>query len=253
MKKKFYHNKDLVIISDGERSAVYSDSQRKLLNVDTLKFMELFAELNANKFKFDKSYDNPFLNSLINKGLIFTSRINYNSSIITKKYMELTREVDLQVAYLHVTQRCNLLCTYCYNTQNLNKPDLLTYDDWINVIKKLKGVGVNTFVFTGGEICLRRDLLELLKFVNYVGGHSRLLTNGTLLNNFDNALYELLESVIVSIDHLDPKINNKYRIGSLKYDILGNLKNIDPVFRDKIFVRSVISKNNISDSVKLKV
>jgi len=73
-------------------------------------------------------------------------------------------------AVLEVTGRCNHDCLFCscpwYRPDGCYEsgPELSTAE-WKQVLKKLCGMGVAHFVFTGGEALLREDLRELMEFV----------------------------------------------------------------------------------------
>ena len=69
--------------------------------------------------------------------------------------------------YLHLTYKCNLRCTYCYNkTIRKDKQSHLPLKEWMLIIDKIAPY-VKTITLTGGEFFLYPDLLKLLKYVKH--------------------------------------------------------------------------------------
>ncbi len=93
-----------------------------------------------------------------------------------------------------ITSSCNLHCTGCYSRANDacsdEKPvNQLTADEWENIFKQAKEIGISFIVLAGGEPMLREDVI--LKASKYPEILFPIFTNGTLLNNdylklFDN-------------------------------------------------------------------
>jgi radical SAM protein with 4Fe4S-binding SPASM domain len=87
---------------------------------------------------------------------------------------------------LEVTRRCPLVCRHCYN--NLAAGDLaarnqeLTKQEYFSILDELAEMGVIWLLFTGGEIFVRKDFLEIYSYANRKGFLITLFTNGTLIN-----------------------------------------------------------------------
>jgi len=82
-------------------------------------------------------------------------------------------------AALELTYRCNLHCVHCYS--DIYEPDELTSDEWKGIIDQLKEAGTIYLLFTGGEIMLRPDFLEIAAYGRHSGFLVGLLSNCTLL------------------------------------------------------------------------
>jgi len=94
-------------------------------------------------------------------------------NITYKKNIPLTTIFEL-------TSKCNLKCVHCY----LNKKNILyelSTKEIKNVLIQLKSLGCLYLVFTGGEIFLRKDILELCKFARNLNFDLHIFTNATLL------------------------------------------------------------------------
>jgi radical SAM protein with 4Fe4S-binding SPASM domain len=84
-------------------------------------------------------------------------------------------------AVLELTYRCNLHCVHCYVDRIEN--DELTTVEWKDVIDQLKAAGTMYLLFTGGEIALRPDLLDIAFYARRNGFMPGFLTNGTMLTH----------------------------------------------------------------------
>ncbi|OGO32911.1 MAG: hypothetical protein A2Z29_01590 [Chloroflexi bacterium RBG_16_56_11] len=83
-------------------------------------------------------------------------------------------------AVLELTYRCNLRCAHCY--VDLEGYDEMTLGEWKNVIDQLKAAGTMYLLFTGGEITLRPDWLDIAIYARRSGFMPGFLTNGTGLD-----------------------------------------------------------------------
>lgn len=123
------------------------------------------------------------------------------------KYQNLT-----PVMQLYLTNSCNMRCPHCYMNAGVPDENELSTDEIKSILKAYKdnqGVDVK---LTGGEIALRKDLLEITKYGFDLGLHMELLTNGTLWTKEVIATIAPYISVVqISIDGYDEKENSKIR------------------------------------------
>ncbi|MFH0732128.1 MAG: radical SAM protein [Candidatus Omnitrophota bacterium] len=88
-------------------------------------------------------------------------------------------------AMFELTYRCNFKCIHCYNTetQKKTKPqNELTTRQVFDILTQLKRIGCLYLGFTGGEIFLRHDILDIIIYARKLGFELILLTNGSLIN-----------------------------------------------------------------------
>lgn len=87
---------------------------------------------------------------------------------------------------IEVTHRCNNRCLHCYN--NLAVRDLraknaeLTLNDYRHILDEITDAGCLWLLFTGGEIFIRNDFLDIYSYARKKGLLITLFTNGTLIN-----------------------------------------------------------------------
>lgn len=115
---------------------------------------------------------------------------------------------DLRVS---VTDRCNLRCTYCMPAEGLDwlpKPQMLTDEEIIRLVRVLIGLGITAVRFTGGEPLVRRSLVDIIAGVAALEPRPRIAmtTNGIGLDRLAAPLAAAgLDRVNVSLDTIDPE------------------------------------------------
>jgi GTP 3',8-cyclase len=114
---------------------------------------------------------------------------------------------DLRVS---VTDRCNLRCRYCMPAEGLPwlaKPDMLTDDELIRLVRVFVGLGIEQVRLTGGEPLLRRSLVDVVRRIAALEPRPRIAmtTNGVGLDRLAAPLRDAgLDRVNVSLDTIDP-------------------------------------------------
>jgi MoaA/NifB/PqqE/SkfB family radical SAM enzyme len=94
------------------------------------------------------------------------------------------RTLNFETISIELTKYCNLSCAYCYAcaTNDPNAPiiDLSKLFNFFHVFKKNGG---RRILLTGGEICLVKELKEIIKCAKEYGLLVDLFSNGTLIND----------------------------------------------------------------------
>lgn len=103
--------------------------------------------------------------------------------------------------FAEVTDECLLRCKHCFNGERRNNTEL-PIDDWKRIIDKLADNGVFRVRITGGEPFCRKDIIELLSYLDTKPIRYSIYTNGILLEKYIDQLKNLqnLSCVRVSID-----------------------------------------------------
>ena len=114
-----------------------------------------------------------------------------------------SRETQINSAYLHVTNRCNLDCIGCYSRDSArNRAEDPSLEDLQRAVRLLADLGINQLVISGSEPFARGDLAEIARTAKECGvAKVVVLTNGTLCSQ--ERLVELqgaVDTISVSFD-----------------------------------------------------
>ncbi|NMC08386.1 MAG: radical SAM protein, partial [Candidatus Lokiarchaeota archaeon] len=113
----------------------------------------------------------------------------------------LMRRIPIVVS-IHVTNKCNLRCKYCYANvdgrfdapkEEFSTADLKRY------ITEMQRLGTRWIVLLGGEPLLRKDIKEIIRHVKRSGMLCELVTNGTLIETNIQEI-EDVDLLCISID-----------------------------------------------------
>ena len=108
-----------------------------------------------------------------------------------------------KVFVAELTPVCNHQCIFCscpWENDKEYKPQLLSANEWKNILTKIRSFGVKQVTFTGGEATTRKDLFEILDCAYDLGFSMGLISNGKLIDDeFLNKIkkYNLLLSISV--------------------------------------------------------
>ncbi|MHB8882563.1 MAG: radical SAM protein [Thermodesulfovibrionales bacterium] len=108
-------------------------------------------------------------------------------------YVELSRKIQA-AAYnsriplygmIEVTRRCPLQCVHCYNNLPVADQEAarkeLSFDEHCRILDELTEAGCLWLTYTGGEIFVRKDFLDIYAYALKKGLLVSLFTNGILL------------------------------------------------------------------------
>jgi len=115
---------------------------------------------------------------------------------------------DLRIS---ITDRCNFRCFYCMPTEAMEwkpKPEILSYEEIIQLAELFVSLGVNKLRVTGGEPMVRRDLESLIERLAKIEGVADLAmtTNAHFLRGRAQALKDAgLQRITISLDSLEPE------------------------------------------------
>jgi len=109
----------------------------------------------------------------------------------------------------HLTERCNLRCTHCYQNEAIIKDELslkenyMVVDKFVHFIKTLNKESYSRGVLniTGGEPFVYRDLEPLLEYISQFKEYLsfNFLSNGTLINDKSIELIKKYKPLFVQI------------------------------------------------------
>lgn len=109
------------------------------------------------------------------------STVRTVADLIERAYDE-SRPITAQ---LELTYKCNLLCSFCYNSPAEKRE--LDGEQWIETLDKLKGAGTFNVTLTGGEPFCHKDYFRIAQAVRDRGLVLKTYTNGVLLADREKA------------------------------------------------------------------
>ena len=161
---------------------------------------------------------------------------------------------------LHITQKCNYACKYCF--AHFDHDNDLNLDQWKHIIDNLKASGlVDAINFAGGEPVLHRDFAAIVNYAYDQGFKLSIITNGSLMLNpklMPPELFSKFETLGISVDSINPKTlvalgacNKSQEV--LSYDKLSQLiklaRSINPAIRIKL--NTVITNLNADEDLTI--
>lgn len=148
-----------------------------------------------------------------------------------------------------ITHKCNLMCKHCYmNAGNsCNENNDLIFTRFKDAIVKLKELGINEIMITGGECSISPILLKILEFCKNLDIKTSIFTNGIL---FNDRLLEYVDDYCLSLDGL--KDNHNALRGSLcAYD--NTVKTIKKLKKNKknVSIQITVTNRNVDELLEL--
>lgn len=107
-------------------------------------------------------------------------RYKRRSRILPNGLLEFVRDKRPVVVW-NCTKTCNLRCQHCYAESDTKPHDQLSTAEAKAMIDDLVTFGSPALLISGGEPCMRPDLIELAAYARQGGMRVTLSTNGTLI------------------------------------------------------------------------
>ena len=109
-------------------------------------------------------------------------RYKRRSADLPSNMLQFSRDKKPVVVW-NCTRTCNLKCMHCYAGSDTRRYDQLSSDEAKAMIGDLAAFGAPVLLFSGGEPCMRSDLVELMRHAKGLGMRVVLSTNGTLITS----------------------------------------------------------------------
>ena len=118
----------------------------------------------------------------------------------------------LREAKIKLTSFCNLRCQMCHYWET-KREDALSGERWRQVLGELATLGCRKVHFSGGEVFLRRDFLDLVEHAVGAGIKVNMTTNGTLVDRAKakRMVRAGVNSISISLDGPGSKVHDRIR------------------------------------------
>ncbi|MEW6170013.1 MAG: radical SAM protein [Candidatus Omnitrophota bacterium] len=161
-----------------------------------------------------------------------------------KTYLDLLCKLKknnaLLKAQIALTYRCNLSCLHCF--ENKDTSNELSLIEIKEILTQLKALGAMAVGFTGGEVFLRKDLLDILEFACRLGFAVTILTNGTLIT----------DSLARRIIEFNP-VNIRISLYGAKEDTHDSITRVRGSFKKTIKSIGSLEANNVEFAISFLV
>ena len=169
-------NENVVAVCGAVNAAIYDFSSGKIYSINNIGKNILLKYIGEAELNIDEKI---YLSKLEEKKLISHEFIPYEIKNIGS-----IPKPKLEMAWLEVTELCNLKCVHCYEGKCHKKFDnSLSYEDWINVINQLSELNVKRIILIGGEPCCYRRIEDLINYCGKKSIDTTFFTNATLMND----------------------------------------------------------------------
>lgn len=88
------------------------------------------------------------------------------------------RERRIFSAGLELTYRCNERCLHCYVDDEESIAGELTLEEYRRILKELRDMGCLNILLTGGEVCMKKDFIQIAEYASSLGMMVDIFTNG---------------------------------------------------------------------------
>jgi radical SAM protein with 4Fe4S-binding SPASM domain len=132
------------------------EAPHELIAIDVRNFTRMLFENdileNSDKSEVVASFSN-------------SEKIKDNEQDVEEQMMIVVGENKiLSKALLELTYRCNLKCVHCYAIGSSNTEQELSTKEWFGILDQLADANVLNIVFTGGEVFVRKDFLDIFDY-----------------------------------------------------------------------------------------
>ncbi|WP_397363559.1 radical SAM protein [Olleya sp. R77988] len=175
--------------------------------------------------------------------------------IIPKKNKKLNYDfgkTEFDQLLVVVTNKCNIVCDYCFRGYNFKKKDEINFEDFKKIANHFyNNAQVNpTIQFTGGEVFVKKNIEHWFKYINDKGFRIWMTTNGVSAKISNNEIIKNIFSnnhkhhIRISLDGHKAEIHEAYRQKGTFNKIIKNIKFLKSI-NASISVKSVITKDNV--------
>lgn len=129
-----------------------------------------------------------FLKQLVDLKIIRDTKLKQKWVTLESEIINGAKAGELREALIELTYRCSEKCRHCYVVQSAEGE--MTIEEVFSLLDQLKELGAFEVTFTGGELFLRKDVMQILRHAYSIGLVMNIFTNGISIT--DEQLIELV-------------------------------------------------------------
>lgn len=181
----------------------------------------------------------------------------YGSEFSKEEIAEAVEQGKLLSMEIEFNQLCNFRCIYCYASEDGDRPNELSPDEFRSVLQNAKDLGARKIIILGGEPMLYPHLMEMVRFIHERQMDIELFTNGTgMTPAAAQELYANKVRVVLKMNTLEEGLQDTLsgRKGAYRQirEAFDNLKTAGyPSEECPMGVSSIICQQNIDELPRL--
>jgi MoaA/NifB/PqqE/SkfB family radical SAM enzyme/ubiquinone/menaquinone biosynthesis C-methylase UbiE len=159
----------------------------------------------------------------------------------------LLRLEHLHECWLHITDRCNMMCHHCLFECSPKLRTTLSFEDIRRIFQEAYHLGARTFYLTGGEPLVHPNIRDICNLILNAYNDTRIviLTNGLLLSKFHSFCRSLPADRLyfqISVDGLEA-VHDKWRGKGTFEKVLNALKSLEDLDATTSIAMAVHAEN----------
>jgi len=172
--------------------------------------------------------------------------------------VELVDSYGRKIDYLRIsiTDHCNLKCYYCTpfsGRSHLERSEILTYEEMLNVAGAAAACGITKIRITGGEPLVRKGVIGFCRMLSKINGLKSLAltTNGIYLEDMAQPLFKAgVRRINISLDTLKPERFEKITGYNWLTRVLAGIKRAEEIGMDPIKINTVVMRGINDDEIE---
>lgn len=209
-----YEHEDSKLLSSGS----YEYDRINQVASEILSLCDGSKEIKDIAIELSNVYDNDIeeIQYMVNNFIKEAKNKDYINYVDKKEKNKINVAGSYETIYpffvsFEITKKCPLKCKHCFNESGLKKQDELTSKQIIEILYKLKRIGVQKIMLTGGEPLSKPGFSEILKVATQLFIGVSIGTNGYYINEkFVNKISEYSRNMVfqISVDGLETNHDN---------------------------------------------
>jgi cyclic pyranopterin phosphate synthase len=172
--------------------------------------------------------------------------------------MKLVDDYGRTIDYLRIsiTDHCNLKCYYCTpfsGRSHLQRSEILTYEEMLNVARAAAASGISKIRITGGEPLVRKGVVGFCRMLSQIDGlrSLALTTNGIYLEEMAEPLFKAgVSRINISLDTLRPERFQKITGYDWLPRVLAGIRRAEQVGMHPIKINTVVMRGVNDDEIE---
>lgn len=201
-----------------------------------------------------------FVDTMQKEGVFKSASLDDKAENIQQKIEDYYYETkQLYGACLEITYRCSERCRHCYvdfpcdASGESDSQKELTLDEYKHIIDELYDLGTIYLLITGGEVCLKKEFIEITRYAINKGMLVNIYTNGISMTDeqFDSLCDMRVNSVSFSLYGGDAEVHDRITgVPGSFYKTINRAMMFKCAGIDT-YIKSVILKDSLPEMEKL--